>query len=102
MTASPVDLLEMHPSKRSQLFKETIMVMDVEDNGNAGAAPTPVPRNAILPLPRSCSEAAEWCSQFYRKGSRVFAMYPDTTSLYSATVIDSTTYCQDNDDIVVV
>ena len=102
VTASPVDLLEMHPSKRSQLFKETIMVMDVEDNGNAGAAPTPVPRNAILPLPRSCSEAAEWCSQFYRKGSRVFAMYPDTTSLYSATVIDSTTYCQDNDDIVVV
>jgi len=29
-------------------------------------------------------------------------MYPHTTSLYSATVIDSTTYCRKDDDIVVV
>jgi hypothetical protein len=37
-----------------------------------------------------------------KKGSRVYAMYPETTSLYSATVIDSTTYCRDDDDIIVV
>jgi hypothetical protein len=37
-----------------------------------------------------------------KKGSRVYAMYPQTTSLYSATVIDSTTYCRDDDDIIVV
>jgi hypothetical protein len=29
-------------------------------------------------------------------------MYPHTTSLYSATVIDSTTYCRQDDDIIVV
>jgi hypothetical protein len=29
-------------------------------------------------------------------------MYPSTTSLYSATVIDNTTYCRNEDDIVVV
>ena len=29
-------------------------------------------------------------------------MYPQTTSLYSATVVDSTTYCRDDDDIIVV
>jgi hypothetical protein len=29
-------------------------------------------------------------------------MYPSTTSLYSATVIDNTTYCRNDDDIVVV
>jgi SGF29 tudor-like domain len=32
----------------------------------------------------------------------VYAMYPQTTSLYTATVIDSTTYCRGDDDIVVV
>jgi hypothetical protein len=37
-----------------------------------------------------------------KKGSRVYAMYPQTTSLYSATVIDSTTYCREDDDIIVV
>lgn len=29
-------------------------------------------------------------------------MYPNTTSLYPATVFDSTTYCRDDDDIIVV
>ena len=29
-------------------------------------------------------------------------MYPDTTSLYSATVLDSTSYHQEYDDIIVV
>ena len=37
-----------------------------------------------------------------KKGSRVYAMYPQTTSLYAATVIDSTTYCREDDDIIVV
>jgi hypothetical protein len=29
-------------------------------------------------------------------------MYPETTSLYAATVVDNTTYCKGDDDIVVV
>jgi hypothetical protein len=37
-----------------------------------------------------------------KKGARVYAMYPQTTSLYPATVIDSTTYCRGDDDITVV
>ena len=101
---SPADLLKIHPSKRAQAFREPVVVMDVEDNGGtAHVSPTySVARHAVLPLPRNYVDAAEWCQFFYRKGSRVFAMYPDTTALYSATVMDSTTYCQENDDIVVV
>jgi hypothetical protein len=33
---------------------------------------------------------------------RVYAMYPKTTSLYPATVIDNSTYCRGDDNIVVV
>ncbi len=33
---------------------------------------------------------------------RVYAMYPKTTSLYPATVVDNTTYCRGDDNIVVV
>ena len=29
-------------------------------------------------------------------------MYPHTTSLYAATVVDNTTYCRGDDDIIVV
>ena len=29
-------------------------------------------------------------------------MYPHTTALYCATVIDNTTYCRNQDDIIVV
>ena len=38
----------------------------------------------------------------YGKGMRVYAMYPKTTSLYPATVIDNTTYCQGDDHMIVV
>ena len=74
------------------------MLRDVEDKDSR---PNAVARNLVLPLPRNYSEAAEW-GQHYRKGSRVYAMYPETTSLYTATVVDNTTYCQGDDDIIVV
>ena len=32
----------------------------------------------------------------------MYAVYPETTSLYAATVVDNTTYCKGDDDIVVV
>ena len=38
----------------------------------------------------------------YKKGTRVYAMYPKTTSLYCATAVDNTTYCRGEDDIAVV
>ena len=37
-----------------------------------------------------------------KKGLRIYAMYPHTTSLYVATVVDNTTYCRGDDDIIVV
>lgn len=95
---SPVDFLQLSEARRDQLFRDKVKVRDVEDKDGA---PQVVQRSLILPLPRSFSEAAEWSTR-YKKGSRVYAMYPQTTSLYSATVVDATTYCRDDDDIVVV
>ena len=60
-----------------------------------------VERQLVLPLPRSYEEAAEWGAR-YKKGSRVYAMYPQTTSLYPGTVVDNSTYCRGFDDIIVV
>lgn len=37
-----------------------------------------------------------------KKGLRIYAMYPHTTSLYVATVVDNMTYCRGDDDIIVV
>lgn len=37
-----------------------------------------------------------------RKGTRVYALYPNTSSLYPGTVVNSTMYTRGEDDIVVV
>lgn len=92
------DFLQLSEAKREQSFRSKVTIKDVEDK-NEGT--TKVARHLVLPLPRSFSEAAEWCVR-YKKSSRVYAMYPKTTSLYTATVVDNTTYCKDSDDIVVV
>jgi hypothetical protein len=95
----PAEFLQLTDARRDQLFRDKVAIQDVEDKSKA--AESQVVRSLILPLPRSFSEAAEWC-QRYKKGSRVYAMYPHTTSLYTATVLDYTTYCREDDDIVVV
>ncbi|CAB9509276.1 expressed unknown protein [Seminavis robusta] len=94
----PNDFLNLTEAKRDAHFKEKAAIKDVEDKEGVINR---VPRNLVLPLPRTFSEAAEWC-QRSKKGSRVYAMYPQTTSLYSATVVDNTTYCRGDDDIIVV
>ena len=92
-------------SKRETIFQQNpVYVRDVEDKlvtGDFTSKAQAVSRHLVLPLPRSYSEASEWCTRC-RKGSRVYAMYPSTTSLYGATVIDNTTYCRKEDDIIVV
>lgn len=93
----PLDFLSLSRSKKDQMFREKVLVQDVEDAGNTLS----VSRSLILPLPRSKAEAADWGYRF-RKGSRVYAMYPHTTSLYTATVVDNTSYYRGDDDIVVV
>lgn len=98
VTLPAVQFLQLSVARRDALFKERVLLRDVEDKDSGQCT---VGRNLVLPLPRNYSEAAEW-GQHYRKGSRVYAMYPETTSLYTATVVDNTTYCQGDDDIIVV
>lgn len=93
-----VEFLQLSAVRRDALFRDKVLLQDVEEDKDSGHIP--VARNLVLPLPRY-SEAAEW-GQHYRKGSRVYAMYPETTSLYTGTVFDNTTYCQGDDDIIVV
>lgn len=95
---APAEFVRLSATRRDQLFKDKVLIQDVEDHEE----PIWVARSLVLPLARNVSEAAEWTSRFLKKGSRVYAMYPQTTSLYTATVVDSTTYCRDMDDIVVV
>ena len=100
-TRSPLEFLSLSDAKRDALFqKERVLLEDVEDQQTQSG--TQVIRSLVLPLPRSSPEANEWANRLIKKGSRVYAMYPQTTSLYAATVTDSTTYCRGDDDIIVV
>lgn len=96
---APFEFLRLTDSRRDQLYRQKVVIQDVEDDTST---PIRVARNLCLPLPRSPYEAAEWCSRYLKKGSRVYAMYPKTTALYTATVVDSTSYCRGDDDIVLV
>ena len=94
------EFLALSDAKRDALFKDKVVIKDVEEKDDVGTNQH-VHRNLVLPLPRSFGEAAEWNTRI-KKGSRVYAMYPKTTALYSATVVDSTNYCRGDDDIAVV
>lgn len=93
----PLDFLQLSEARRDALFREKVQIKDVEGDGHTFQ----VARNLVLPLPRTYSEAADWGSRL-KKGMRCYSMYPQTTSLYPATVYDSTTYCRGQDDIIVV
>lgn len=93
------EFLSLTDARRDALFRDKVVIKDAEES--EGGINSHVPRNLVLPLPRSHGEAAEWNTRI-KKGSRVYAMYPMTTSLYSATAIDSTSFCRGDDDIVVV
>ena len=101
---SPIEFLRLSDSRREQLFKEKVLIQDVEEQNGEAVAAVLVSRSLVLPLPRNVSEAAEWGHfyRFYKKGSRVYAMYPQTTALYTATIVDCTTYCRREEDIIVV
>jgi SGF29 tudor-like domain len=93
----PLEFFQLSEARRDALFKEKVHIKDVEGDGHTFQ----VARNLVLPLPRTYSEAADWGSRI-KKGMRCYSMYPETTSLYPATVYDSTTYCRGQDDILVV
>eukprot|EP00573_Skeletonema_grethae_P007137 CAMPEP_0201696086 /NCGR_PEP_ID=MMETSP0578-20130828/7854_1 /ASSEMBLY_ACC=CAM_ASM_000663 /TAXON_ID=267565 /ORGANISM="Skeletonema grethea, Strain CCMP 1804" /LENGTH=342 /DNA_ID=CAMNT_0048182027 /DNA_START=1 /DNA_END=1029 /DNA_ORIENTATION=- len=95
------DILEMSDAKREALFKVNVFIqVNDEYNGDLSSA-TAVKRQHILPLARSHTEGNDWGKRL-RKGSRVYAIYPKTTTFYCATVIDCTTYCRNQDDVIVV
>lgn len=93
----PLEFLQLSSSRREAMFREKVQIKDVEGDGHTFQ----VARSLVLPLPRTFSEAADWGSRI-KKGMRCYSMYPQTTSLYPATVFDSTTYCRGDDDIIVV
>lgn len=101
LDVSPSELLSMSEARRELLFRDRVYVQDVEEYDGDIQKAKAVPRNLILPLPRSFTEAADWGTRC-RRGTRIYAMYPHTTSLYCGTVVDGTTYCNGDDDIVVV
>jgi hypothetical protein len=96
---NPDDFLKLTLAKRDALFREKVVVKDADEKESG--EPILLSRQLVLPLPRSYGEAAEWGSRL-KKGMRVYAMYPNTTSLYGATVVDNTTFCRRDDDIIVV
>lgn len=57
-TMAPAEFLKLSGARRDSVFKEKVMVRDVEEKDDGGS--TLVARNLILPLPRTYSEAAEW------------------------------------------
>eukprot|EP00578_Thalassiosira_sp_NH16_P018550 CAMPEP_0181099212 /NCGR_PEP_ID=MMETSP1071-20121207/12540_1 /TAXON_ID=35127 /ORGANISM="Thalassiosira sp., Strain NH16" /LENGTH=907 /DNA_ID=CAMNT_0023181861 /DNA_START=166 /DNA_END=2889 /DNA_ORIENTATION=- len=84
-------------AKRDAIFREKVYIQDNDEyNGDIKSARS-VNRQHILPLPRSFSEASDWGFRI-RKGFRVYAMYPNTTALYCGSVIDSNTYCRNQDE----
>jgi SGF29 tudor-like domain len=101
---TPLELVRLSDARREQLFKEKVLIQDVEERDGGTTAAVLVSRSLVLPLPRSIAEAAEWGNyyRFFKKGSRVYAMYPNTTALYTATVVDCTTYCLGDEDVIVV
>jgi hypothetical protein len=98
---TPENSSAQQQKRRDALFRDKkVFIKDVEEKDSTTNTDSAI-RSHILPLPRTFGEAADWGSRC-RKGTRVYAMYPMTTSLYSGTVIDNTTYCRGDDDIIVV
>jgi len=84
------------------MFAAAVALQDVEEfNPNDLSKVKMIDRKYVLPLPKTHVEGNEWLYRC-RKGFRVYAMYPSTTSLYPATVVDSTSFCQGDDNVCVV
>ena len=58
----PNDFLKLSEARRDGHFREKVAIKDVEESGTGGISM--VPRNLVLPLPRTFSEAAEWCQRY--------------------------------------
>ena len=56
------EFLQLSEAKRDSLFRERVLLKDVEEKDEGSS--NQVARNLVLPLPRTYSEAAEWCQRF--------------------------------------
>lgn len=87
---------------REAVFSSQVALQDVAEFNPADLSKVRmIERKYVLPLPRTYLEGNEWLYRC-RKSSRVYAMYPSRTALFPATVVDSTSYCLDDDNICVV
>jgi hypothetical protein len=95
-----VNLLKMPEAKRKQQMG-VVSLIDADEHSDVPPVPITIPRVDVMTLPKNHLEAAMW-GQRYKKGMRVWAMYTKTTTFYPGTVVDHSTYCRGDDDIVVV
>ena len=58
----PNEFLKLTEARRDAHFRDKVAIKDVEDKETGGI--NMVPRNLVLPLPRTFSEAAEWCQRY--------------------------------------
>lgn len=68
LDTAPLEFLQLSETRRDALFKDKVLVKDVEEKD--GDNSFQVPRNLVLPLPRTYGEAADW-GQRIKKGMRV-------------------------------
>uniref|UniRef100_A0A7S3QFE2 SGF29 C-terminal domain-containing protein n=1 Tax=Chaetoceros debilis TaxID=122233 RepID=A0A7S3QFE2_9STRA len=99
---SPNELMSLTDARRKEVFSSMVAVLDMnQQKKNSNVLGEMVSRQYILPLPQSHEEGNEWMYRC-RKGFRVYAMDPQTSSFHPATVLDSTTYCEDEDNICII
>lgn len=88
--------------KGSGLKQAKVHLQDIEEYDPSDSSKVKIiERHLVLPLPRSKQEGNEWASRYY-KGLRVYALYPNTTSFYPATVVDSSSYFEEGENVIVV
>ena len=92
-------LVDMPASQRNQVLAKVI-VADADVESGAVQVEHSLFRDLVIPLPRTYLEAAYWGARC-KKQTKILAIYPQTTSLYTANVVDSHTYCSGDDDIIV-
>ena len=80
---APTEFLLLTDSRRDGLFREKVLVKDVEDKDHRGSQ-NQVARNLILPLPRGYSEAAEWAQRLVTPFSNLVCECVRSCPLFSS------------------
>ena len=101
---TPREISKLSKKERKKVYDAEVLVQDIA-SFNAGIKDrtkiSTVKRKHILPIPRNYLESNQWLYRC-RKGYRVYAMFPSTTVLRPATVLDNTNYCINDDNVCVV